>query len=114
VSFLLSIDGSSHARAAHVSEWHLASSKQALGYCEAGDLPKGSFAYFSGAAGEAQFANKKCTQAVPTRKVKGAVVLAGETFFWCKLATAMQAKSLCKSGGIGDNDIAYISVPPQR
>jgi hypothetical protein len=105
----LALTASGHARAATVTEVDLATSAQAKAYCKAGSLPKGSIAYFNGTAGDAQYATKKCTQAVPTKKVKDALLVTGSTVSECKLATAKQAIALCNSGGIGEYDIAYIA-----
>jgi hypothetical protein len=91
------------------TEVNLASSAQALAFCQAGSL-KG-VAYFSGTAGDAQFV-KKCTQAVPTKSVKDALLVTGSTVSECKLATAKQAIALCNNGGIGTYDIAYIAGAP--
>jgi hypothetical protein len=109
--FALAVTASGHAMAASPTEVDLATSAQALAYCKAGSLPKGSIAYFNGTAGEAQYAAKKCTQAVPPKKVKEALLVTGSTVSECKLATAKQAIALCNSGGIGEYDIAYIAGP---
>ncbi len=108
--FALCVGASGHALAASASEVDLASSAQALAYCQAGSLSKGSVAYFNGTAGAAQYA-KKCAQAVPTRKVKDALEVNGSTVSECKLASAKQAIALCNNGGIGFYDIAYIAGP---
>jgi hypothetical protein len=98
------------ALAAKVTEVDLASPAQALAYCQAGSLPKGSIAYFNGTAGDAQYA-KKCAQAVPPKKVKEALQVVKSTVSECTLASAKQAIALCNSGGIGEYDIAYIAGP---
>jgi hypothetical protein len=108
----LSMAAAGHAHAATVTEVDLATAAQAKKYCKGGSLPKGSVAYFNGTAGDAQFASKKCTQAVPTTKVKDALLVNGGTVSECKLATAKQAIALCNAGGIGEYDIAYIAGAP--
>jgi hypothetical protein len=108
--FALCVGASGHAQAATVTEVDLASSAQALTYCKAGSLKKGSVAYFNGTAGDAQFA-KKCAQSVPKKNVKEALLVSGKTVSSCKLATASQAIALCNAGGIGEYDIAYIAGP---
>jgi hypothetical protein len=92
-------------------EVNLASPAQALTYCKAGSLPKGDVAYFNGTAGDAQYAKKKCAQAVPKNKVRDALLVTGSTVSECKLASAAEAITLCNSGGIGEYDIAYIAGP---
>jgi hypothetical protein len=110
--FALALVAAGHVHAATVTEVDLATAAQAKKYCKSGDLPKGSVAYFNGTAGEAQFSPKKCTQAVPTKKVKDALLVTGSTVSECKLATAKQAITLCNAGGIGEYDIAYIAGAP--
>jgi hypothetical protein len=109
--FAVGLGASGHALAAAATEVDLASSEQALAYCQAGNLPKGSVAYFVGTAGEAQYAKKKCAQAVPTKKVTAALQVNGSTVSECKLASAKEAIALCNNGGIGEYDIAYIAGP---
>jgi hypothetical protein len=105
------VGASGHALAAKATEVDLASPAQALTYCQAGSLPKGSVAYFNGTAGDAQFAKKKCAQAVPTKKVKEALLVTGSTVSSCALASAKDAIALCNNGGMGTYDIAYIAGP---
>jgi hypothetical protein len=104
------LSASGHALAAGPKEVDLASPAQALAYCNAGSLPKGSVAYFVGTAGDAQYASK-CAQAVPKNKVKAALLVKGKTIKECRLASASQAIALCNNGGIGTYDIAYIAGP---
>ena len=109
--FALDLGAAGHAVAASVTEVDLATAAQAKKYCKAGSLPQGSVVYFNGTAGDAQYASKKCSQAVPTKKVKDALLVTGSTVSECKLATAKQAIALCNSGGIGEYDIAYVAGP---
>jgi hypothetical protein len=106
----VSLGASGHALAASATEVDLASPAQALTYCQAGSLPKGSVAYFTGTVGDAQYA-KKCAQAVPKKKVTEALLVSGSTVSSCKLASAKDAIALCNNGGIGEYDIAYIAGP---
>ena len=104
--FALCAGASGHALAAAPTEVNLASSDQALAFCQGG-TQKGT-AYFNGT--EAQF-TKKCAQAAPTKRVAAALQVTGSTVSECKLATAKQAIALCNAGGIGLYDIAYVSGP---
>ena len=104
------LGASGHALAKTPVEVDLASPAQALTYCQAGSLPTGSVAYFDGTAGDAQYA-KNCKQAVPTKKVKEAILLKGSKVTSCKLASVADAITLCNNGGIGEYDIAYIAGP---
>jgi hypothetical protein len=97
------------ALAASPTEVNLASSAQALAYCQGGSLAKGDTAYFNGY--DVQYGDKKCKQGVPVKKVKSALAVNGNTVSQCTLATAKQALKLCNSGGMGEWDIAYIAGP---
>jgi hypothetical protein len=117
--FALGVGGSGHAlakttadpvRPARPTEVVLATPAQASAFCEAGSMTKGSVAYINGTAGESEYA-KKCTQAVPKKSVKEALLVTGSTVSECKLASAKEAIALCNDGGIGYYDIAYIAGP---
>jgi hypothetical protein len=109
--FALGVGASGHAAAATATEVDLASPDQALAYCQAGSMTKGTVAYFNGPAGDAQYA-KKCAQAVPVKKVKDALLVTGSTVSECELAPAKAAIALCVNGGMGYYDIAYIAGAP--
>jgi hypothetical protein len=98
-----------HAMAATTTEVDLASSSQALKFCKGG-TQKG-VAYFNGTAGDAQYVDRKCSQAVPKKAVSDALLVTGSKVSECKLATAKQAIKLCNEGGMGEYDIAYIKGP---
>lgn len=107
--FAVGVSASGHALAAQPTEVSLASSAQALAYCQAGSLPKGTVAYYGSTAGGAQYGDKKCVQAIPTKKVKVGLQVVGSTVSTCTLATAKQATKLCNAGEMGEWDIAYIA-----
>jgi hypothetical protein len=110
----LGAGGSSRAMAKNVGfERDLASASQSLKFCKyltkiSANIP---LAYFNGTAGEAQF-KKKCAQGVPTKRVVTATVLDDQKEYYdCPLSSTKAAITLCKNGGMGDNDVAYIAGP---
>jgi hypothetical protein len=108
--FALGVGASGQVLAASVTEVDLATSAQALTYCQSGALAKGSVAYFNGTV-QAQFGPKQCLQKTPMKTVKDALAVSGATVSECTLATAKEAITLCNAGGINTYDIAYVKGP---
>lgn len=99
------------AAAKGIREVTLATSDQALTYCQSGKMPAGDIAYIAGGPGLAQYGpDQSCAQQVPTKgKVTKAVQVVGTKVSECKLASAKKAVLFCQSGAMGEWDIDYIS-----
>jgi hypothetical protein len=100
----------SQAKKSGLVESNLASTDQALTYCQSGGMPAGDVAYISGAGGLSQYGSaKSCAQQTPKKgKVSKAIVVNGSTVAECKMASAKQALAFCNSGAMGTWDIDYI------
>ncbi len=99
------------ASAKGIREVTLATSDQALTYCQSGKMKAGDIAYIAGGPGLAQYGpDQNCAQQVPTKgKVTKAVQVVGTKVSVCKLANAKIAVPFCQSGEMGEWDIDYIS-----
>lgn len=99
------------ASAKPVSEVTLATSAQALAYCQSGKMKSGDIAYITGGPGLVQYGpDQNCAQQVLTKgKISKAIQAVGTTVSECKLATAKKALAFCESGSMGEWDIDYIS-----
>jgi hypothetical protein len=99
------------AASAATAEVTLASSSQALTYCQSGKMPSGDIAYIAGGPGLVQYGpGSDCTQAVATKiSVKKAIEVSGSKVKECKLVNATTAVTFCNSGSMGEWDIDYIS-----
>ncbi|HEX3667384.1 MAG TPA: hypothetical protein VHU23_19335 [Rhizomicrobium sp.] len=99
------------AAAKPVREVTLATTDQALAYCQSGKMPAGDVAYIAGGPGLVQYGpDQSCAQSVPTKgKITKAVQVVGSKVSECKLANAKKAVPFCESGSMGEWDIDYIS-----
>ncbi|HLY06352.1 MAG TPA: hypothetical protein VKR31_11450 [Rhizomicrobium sp.] len=99
------------AAAGTTREVILATSDQALSYCQSGKMPAGTVAYIAGGPGLVQYGpDQNCVQQVPTKvKITKAVQVVGTRVSECKLASAKVAVAFCNSGSMGEWDIDYIS-----
>jgi hypothetical protein len=99
------------AAAKGIREVTLATTDQALTYCQSGKMPAGDIAYIAGSPGLAQYGPaQNCQQQVPTKgKLTKAVQVVGTKVSECKLASAKAAIAFCQSGSMGEWDIDYIS-----
>ena len=97
--------------AATTREVTLATSDQALTYCQSGKMPSGDVAYISGGPGLVQYGpDQSCAQQVAKKiAIAKAVQVVGSKVSECKLAGASKAISFCQSGSMGEWDIDYIS-----
>lgn len=99
------------AAAKSIREVTLATTDQALTYCQSGKMPAGDVAYISGGPGLVQYGpDQNCAQQVATKgKITRAVQVVGSKISECKLASAKAAIQFCQSGAMGEWDIDYIS-----
>ena len=99
------------AAAKGIREVTLATSAEALTYCQSGKMPADDIAYIAGAPGLAQYGpDQDCAQQVPTSgKVTKSVQVVGTKVSECKLAGKKKAIQFCQSGDMGEWDIDYIS-----
>jgi hypothetical protein len=99
------------AAAGGIREVTLATSDQALTYCQSGKMPAGDIAYIAGSAGLVQYGpDQNCVQQVATKiKVSKSVQVVGTRVSECRLATAKRAVPFCQGGSMGEWDIDYIS-----
>lgn len=99
------------AAAGTVREVTLATSDQALAYCQSGKMPAGEIAYIAGAPGLAQYGpDQSCVQQVPTKtRITKSIQVVGTRVSVCRLANAKLAVPFCESGSMGEWDIDYIS-----
>jgi len=99
------------ADAKGIREVSLASTSQALAYCQSGKMPANDIAYIAGAPGLAQYGpSQECAQQVPTKgKITKAVQVVGTKVSECTLAKKKPAIAFCQGGGMGEWDIDYIS-----
>ena len=111
-ALMLSIAGfGAPAAAKSIREVTLATTDQALTYCQSGKMPAGDIAYIAGAPGLAQYGpDQNCAQQVPTKgKITKSVQVVGSKVSECKLAGAKAAIQYCQTGAMGEWDIDYIS-----
>jgi hypothetical protein len=101
----------SAATAKGIREVTLASTDQALAYCQSGKMPANDIAYITGGPGLVQYGpSQSCAQQVLTKgKVTKAVQVVGTKVSECKLARSAPAIQFCQSGAMGEWDIDYIS-----
>ncbi|HEY3637765.1 MAG TPA: hypothetical protein VGK90_06400 [Rhizomicrobium sp.] len=99
------------AAAKAIREVTLATSDQALTYCQSGKMKAGDVAYISGGPGLVQYGpDKSCAQDVPTKgKITKAVQVVGNHVSECTLANAKKGVQFCENGDMGEWDIDYIS-----
>ncbi|HEY3777784.1 MAG TPA: hypothetical protein VGL35_06975 [Rhizomicrobium sp.] len=99
------------AAASGIREVTLATSDQALTYCQKGKMPAGDVAYIAGGPGLVQYGpDQDCAQQVPTKgKITKAVQVVGTHVSECKLASAKNAVTFCESGAMGEWNIDYVS-----
>ena len=99
------------ASAKGIKEVTLATTDQALAYCQSGKMPSGDIAYIAGGPGLVQYGpGQNCQQQVPTKgNITKSVQVVGTKVSECKLASAKQAIAFCQSGSMGEWDIDYIS-----
>jgi hypothetical protein len=99
------------ATAKGMREVALATSDQALAYCQSGKMPAGDVAYVAGGPGLVQYGpDQNCAQQVITKgKITKAVQVVGTKVSECKLASSKNAVPWCESGAMGEWDIDYIS-----
>ena len=94
-----------------IREVTLASSAQALAYCQSGKMPSGDIAYIAGGPALVQYGpDQSCAQQVATNiKVTKSIQVVGTHVSECKLASSKKAIAFCQSGSMGEWDIDYIS-----
>ena len=94
-----------------IREVTLASTDQALAYCQSGKMAAGDVAYIAGGPGLVQLGpDQDCAQQVITKgKVSKAVQVVGTKVSECKVASAKAALPFCQDGLMGEWDIDYIS-----
>jgi hypothetical protein len=111
VSVALGMAFDQASAASATREVTLATSDQALAYCQSGKMPGGDIAYIAGAPGLAQYGpDSSCAQQVPTKgAVRKAVQVVGSKVSECKLQGAKKAVLFCQDGSMGEWDIDYIS-----
>lgn len=112
VSLVLGIAGFAVPAAANgIREVMLATSDQALTYCQSGKMAAGDIAYIAGGPGLVQYGpDQSCAQQVATKiKVMKSIQVVGTRVSECKLANAKNAVPFCQSGAMGEWDIDYIS-----
>lgn len=99
------------AAAKPIREVTLATSAQALTYCQSGKMPSGDIAYIAGGPGLVQYGpDQNCAQQVPTSgKITKSIQVVGKRVSECKLASTNKAVQFCQSGAMGEWDIDYIS-----
>jgi hypothetical protein len=109
---LLATAASALAGGSGPTEATLASTDQAMTYCQSGKMPTNDIAYIAGAPGLAQYGpGSSCVQQVPGKKtsVTKAVQVVGTTVSECKLESMKKSVAFCNAGGIGEWDIDYIA-----
>ena len=101
--------------AAPPTEATLASTSQALAFCQSNAMGSADIAYINGPNGVVQFGPKyNCAQMAATKSITPAITTAirvdstSGAISECKVAIPMGAVKLCNAGGIGKFDIAYI------
>lgn len=94
-----------------IREVTLATTDQALTYCQSGKMPGGDIAYIAGSPGLAQYGpDQNCQQQVPTKgRITKSVQVVGTKVSECKLAGSKAALQFCQSGSMGEWDIDYIA-----
>ena len=112
VALVLGIAGFAVPAAAKgIREVTLATSDQALTYCQSGKMAAGDIAYIAGGPGLVQYGpDQSCAQQVATKiKVTKSIQVVGTRVSECKLASAKNAVLFCQSGAMGEWNIDYIS-----
>lgn len=112
VTLVLGIAGFAVPAAARgIREVTLATSDQALTYCQSGKMAAGDIAYIAGGPGLVQYGpDQSCAQQVATNiKVTKSIQVVGTRVSECRLASAKNAVLFCQSGAMGEWDIDYIS-----
>jgi len=99
------------ASAKGIREVTLASSDQALAYCQSGKMPANDVAYVAGGPSLVQYGpSQSCAQQVATKgKISKAIQVVGTKVSECKLAKSKQAVPFCQDGAMGEWDIDYIA-----
>ena len=99
------------AAAKGIREVTLASTSQALTYCQSGKMPANDIAYIAGGPGLVQYGpSQSCAQQVPTKgKITKAIQIVGTHVSECKLSKSKPAVQWCQSGAMGEWDIDYIA-----
>ncbi|HTZ69403.1 MAG TPA: hypothetical protein VMB71_02030 [Acetobacteraceae bacterium] len=105
-AFSLTVPGVASAAPKEIG---LASTSQALTYCQSGAMPANDVAYIAGAPGVVQYGPaKNCVQQVGKGKIKKALYTKGKNVKECNLVSAQAAVSFCDSGEMGTWNIDYI------